>query len=244
MDDENKSYVLYFKRGKYFIWNPETGTSKALNEKYRSTLNKNAIYLFKQLPNQPLTLFDLVFFEIQSVSFEILMVLILATISSGLVAILPILSAFVINDLLPSALTGLLAIVCGALVLVGLFQTVFTWFDTMIMTRINYRLSLASTAALWHRVLHFPTRFLGQHASGDIAANGYLFRYAGIFRTIAQRLVTMTFQIITSLGVLFWVSFELGVGSLVFGFVAITAALGFTLANTGIYGRGKVPWYC
>ena len=99
LDDENKSYVLYFKRGKYFIWNPETGTSKALNEKYRSTLNKNAIYLFKQLPNQPLTLFDLVFFEIQSVSFEILMVLILATISSGLVAILPILSAFVINDL-------------------------------------------------------------------------------------------------------------------------------------------------
>ena len=240
LDDENKSYVLYFKRGKYFIWNPETGISKALNEKHRSTLIKNAIYLFKQLPNQPLTLFDLVFFEIQSVSFEIFMVLILATISSGLVAILPILSAFVINDLLPSALTGLLAIVCGALVLVGLFQTVFTWFDTMIMTRINYRLSLASTAALWHRVLHFPTRFLGQHASGDIAMRmGTCLGMQEFFRTIAQRLVTMTFQIITSLGVLFWVSFELGVGSLVFGFVAITAALGFTYWQIRAFMAGE-----
>ena len=78
------------------------------------------------------------------------MVLFLATILGALVAILPMLSAFVVNALLPSGLTTLLAVVCGGLVVLGLFQTVFTWFDTMIMTRINYRLTLASNAALWH----------------------------------------------------------------------------------------------
>lgn len=240
LDKNNNSYVLSFEKGKYIIWNPEKGQSCKLSESMRSELNKNAIYLFKQLPNQPLTLFDLVFFEVHSVRFEILMVLLLATISSGLVAILPILSAFVINDLLPSALTGLLAIVCGGLVLVGLFQTVFTWFDTMIMTRINYRLSLASTAALWHRVLHFPSRFLGQHASGDIAMRmGTCLGMQEFFRTIAQRLVTMTFQIVTSLGVLFWVSFELGVGSLVFGLVAVTAALAFTYWQIRAFMAGE-----
>ena len=74
------------------------------------------------------------------------MVLLLAIIVSGLVALLPVLSAYVVNVLLPSALTGLLAAVCGGLVVVGLFQTVFTWFDTMLMTRINYKLTLASNA--------------------------------------------------------------------------------------------------
>ena len=48
----------------------------------------------------------------------------------------------------------------------------------------------------------------------------------------------MTFQIITSLGVLFG-EFELGVGSLVFGFVAITAALGFTYWQIRAFMAGE-----
>ena len=240
LDQDQNAYVLFFKNGKYLTWSPVTGETVPLDEKARSNLTKKAIYFFKQLPNQPLTLFDLVFFEIHSVGFEILMVLLLATISSGLVAIIPILSAFVVNDLLPSALTGLLAVVCGGLVLVGLFQTIFTWFDTMLMTRINYKLSLASTAALWHRVLHFPSRVLGQHASGDIAMRmGTCLGMQEFFRTISQRVVTMSFQIVTSLGVLFWVSFELGVGSLAFGFVAISAALAFTYWQIRAFMAGE-----
>ena len=71
------------------------------------------------------------------------MVLFLATILGALVAILPMLSAFVVSVLLPSGLTTLLAVVCGGLVVLGLFQTVFTWFDTMIMTT-------SIIGLLWH----------------------------------------------------------------------------------------------
>ena len=59
-----------------------------------------AIYFYKQLPNQPLSLADLILFEVQSVRFEISMVLLLATIMGLLVALLPMLSAFVVNVLL------------------------------------------------------------------------------------------------------------------------------------------------
>lgn len=232
--------VLIFKRGNYFAWNPQNNQSFQISKKFRSSLSRRIIFFHKQFPAQPLTLFDLIFFEIQSVSGEILIILLLALTMSGLIALLPVLSTFVVNVLLPSALTNLLAIVCGGLVVVGIFQSIFTWFDTMIMTRIDYKLGLASSAALWHRVLHFPLSVLRQHASGDIAMR--MTSFLGMqqfFRTIAQRVVTMGFQLATSLGVIFWVHFEVGMGVFAFGLIAFVAALGFTYWQIRAFMAGE-----
>ncbi len=240
MDKEGMPLVLYYKRGSYRVWNPIDDKTVSLTPKVREKLSNIAVYYFKQLPAQPLTLFDLIFFEVQSVRSEIMMVLLLAIIMSGLVALLPVLSAYVVNVLLPSALTGLLAVVCGGLVVVGLFQTVFTWFDTMLMTRINYKLTLASNAALWHRVLHFPSKVLRQHASGDIAMRmTTCLGMQEFFRTIGQRLIVMIFQIATSLGVVMWVSFELGMGVLAFGLIALIAAFAFTYWQIRAFMAGE-----
>ncbi len=239
-DNEGSSLVLQFLHGKYKVWSPSTGKAHSLTKEIRKSLSKVVVYFFKQLPAQPLTLFDLIFFEIKSVRIEILLVLFLSLIMSGLVALLPVLSAYVVNVLLPSALTVLLALVCGGLVLVGLFQTIFTWFDTMIMTRIDYKLTLASNAALWHRVLHFPSRVLSQHASGDIAMRmTTCLGMQQFFRTIGQRLVMMLFQICSSLGVVIWVSFELGMGVLAFGLIAILAAFSFTYWQIRAFMAGE-----
>ena len=123
--------VLFFKSGKYKVWNPKTGRISVVNSKNRDEFSSDVIFFHKQMPPQPLTLFDLIFFELKSVRKEIGYVLILAIILSGLIALLPMLSAFTVNVLLPSALTNLLGIVCGGLVIIGLFQTIFTWFDTI-----------------------------------------------------------------------------------------------------------------
>jgi len=238
--EDSSPRVCFYKNGKYFYWSPDGEKVSLLGKEIRETLSPRVIYLYKQLPAQPLSLFDLIFFEIHSVRFELVMVLILASIMSGLVALLPMLSAYVVNVLLPSALTNLLALVCGGLVLVGIFQTIFAWFDTMIMTRINYRLSLASNAALWHRVLHFPSKVLRQHASGDIAMRmGSCLGMQEFFRTIAQRVVTMLFQLGSSLGVVFWVNFERGMGVFAFGVSALFADIGFTYWQVRAFMAGE-----
>lgn len=237
---DQKPVVLFFKRGRYYQWNPEDDRVSAVNSSCRENLSRRVIYFYKQLPAQPLSLIDLIAFEIQSVKFEIGMVLCLATIMSALVASLPMLSAYVVNVLLPSALTTLLATVCGGLVVIGLFQTIFTWFDTMIMTRINYRLTLASNAALWHRVLHFPSTVLNQFAAGDIGMRmNSCLGMQEFFRTIAQRLLTISFQLASSLGVVFWVSFELGMGVLAFGSFAFLASLAFTYWQIRAFMAGE-----
>lgn len=238
--ENEKAFVLFFKKGKYYKWNPEDETVSKVEKSEVKQFERVAIYYYKQLPAQALTLVDLILFELQSVRPEIGMVLFLATILGTLVAILPMLSAFVVNVLLPSGLTTLLAVVCGGLVVLGLFQTIFTWFDTMIMTRINYKLTLASNAALWHRVLNFPSGVLRQFAAGDIGMRmNSLLGMQDFFRTIAQRLVTMSFQILSSLGVIFWVNFQLGVGILGFGLIAFGSAIAFTYWQIRAFMAGE-----
>ena len=238
--EDGDPLVLFYNKGKYLGWDSHSDKSFSLSKKERDSLSPKIIYFYKQLPAQPLNLFDLLFFELQAVRSEIGLILFLAVILSGLIALLPVLSAFVVNVLLPSALTNLLAIVCGGLVIVGVFQTIFTWFDTMVMTRIDYKLSLASSAALWHRVLHFPSSVLRQHASGDIAMRiNSCLGMQQFFRTIAQRSVTMCFQLCSSLGVIFWVHFKVGMGVLAFGLVAVSAAIAFTYWQIRAFMAGE-----
>jgi ABC-type bacteriocin/lantibiotic exporter with double-glycine peptidase domain len=237
---DQKPLVLFFKRGKYYQWNPQEDRVSLIHKSRLIDFDRNIVYFYKQLPAQPLSLVDLVLFEVQSVRFEISMVMILAIIMGALVAVLPMLSGFVVNVLLPSALTNLLAIVCGGLVVLGLFQTIFTWFDTMIMTRINYRLTLASNAALWHRVLNFPSSVLRQFAAGDIGMRmNSLLGMQDFFRTVAQRLITIAFQILSSLGVIYWVNFQLGMSILGFGLIAFLSAIAFTYWQIRAFMAGE-----
>ena len=107
----------------------------------------------------------------------------------------------------------------------------------MVMTRIDYKLSLASSAALWHRVLHFPSSVLRQHASGDIAMRiNSCLGMQQFFRTIAQRSVTMCFQLCSSLGVIFWVHFKVGMGVLDLGLWL------FQLPLFSIIGKLELLW--
>ena len=134
----------------------------------------------------------------------------------------------------------LLAIVCCGLVGIGIFQTLFTWFDTMVMTRIDYKLSLASSAALWHRVLHFPSHVLRQNASGDIAMRiDSCLGMQKFFRMASQKFLTMSLQLLSSLVIVFWVHFEVGMGVLLFGLLAVAAALAFTYWQIRAFTSGE-----
>lgn len=237
---DGSAVVFFFKDGRYNGWDPINGKVFVLKEEMQHEFSSKVIYFYKQLPNRPLTFFDLLFFEIQSIRSEIAIVLLLAVIASGLIALMPVFSAFVVNVLLPSAHVDLLQVVCLGLIVIGVFQTVFSWFDSMIMSRIDYKLSLASSAAIWHRVLHFPAHILAQHASGDIAmkVNSCL-SMQQFFRIVIQRLITMGFQIVSSLAVIYWVNFQVGMGVLGFVVIAFGAAIIFTYWQVRAFMAGE-----
>jgi len=228
-DINEKPYVLIFGKKGYVKWCPDSEKLMEISSEELAEFSNRAVYIFNQFPAKPLTLADLILFDVRSVKLEIIFVLIIAALMSGLVALIPMFSAFVVNDLLPSALINLLFVVCGGFAVLGVFKSVFTFFDSILAARINQKLTLSSHAALWHRVLNFPMRVSQKFPAGDIAMRmGSLSGMQQFFRSVAQNFVTMLFQILTSLCVVLWVNFELGMGVLAFGLVAILASVGFS----------------
>lgn len=225
---DQKPRVLQRRAAGYRSWDPATDQTRPLTLALADELQPQVVMFFRQLPAQKITLFELATFEFQQVRTELVMLLALALGISGFTALLPVVSAFVVNAILPSALTSLLALVCGGLALLGLFQVGFRWIETLVMSRLNYRLNLAGNAALWHRVLHFPSQVLKRFSSGDLAVRmNALLDIQQFFRTLTQAGTSMSLQIASSIGVIIWVSFPLGLAVLGFGAAAILSAVGF-----------------
>lgn len=220
--------VLQRRTSGYQIWDPKTDQTRALTPALADELQPQVVTFFRQLPVKKITLFELATFEFHQVRTELVMLLALALGISGFTALLPVVSAFVVNAILPSALTALLAVICGGLAILGLFQVGFRWIETLMMSRLNYRLNLAGNAALWHRVLHFPSQVLKKFSSGDLAVRiNALLDIQQFFRTLTQSGTSMLLQIASSIGVIIWVSFPLGLATLGFGAVATLGAVGF-----------------
>lgn len=226
--EDGQPRVLQRRASGYRIWDPESGEDRPLTPAVAAQLRPRVVAFFRQLPLKKFSLFELATFEFQQVRTELILLLTLALVGSGFTALIPLISAFVVNDVLPSALTTLLAIVCGGLATLGLFQVGFRWVETLMMSRLNYRLNLAGNAALWHRVLHFPGSILKRFSAGDLAVRiNALLDIQQFFRTLAQSGTSMFLQIASSIGVIIWVSFPLGMAVLGFGAIATLAAVGF-----------------
>ena len=161
--------------------------SFSLSKTERDSLSPKIIYFYKQLPAQPLNLFDLLFFELQAVRSEIGLIAFPCGYSKWFNRIASSFICFCCQCFAAECPNQSFGNCMRRVGDCGVFQTIFTWFDTMVMTRIDYKLSLASSAALWHRVLHFPSSVFRQHASGDIAMRiNSCLGMQQFFRTIAQ----------------------------------------------------------
>ena len=59
------------------------------------------------------------------------------------------------------------------------------------------------------------------------------------FRIVIQRLITMGFQIVSSLAVIYWVNFQVGMGVLGFVVIAFGAAIIFTYWQVRAFMAGE-----
>ena len=59
------------------------------------------------------------------------------------------------------------------------------------------------------------------------------------FRIVGQKVITMSFQLFSSLAVVFWVHFEVGLGVLAFGLFAVAAAFAFTYWQIRAFTSGE-----
>ncbi|MDQ8209400.1 ATP-binding cassette domain-containing protein [Coraliomargarita sp. SDUM461003] len=239
-DPDGQVWVL-LPRGKYYdVWDSRTGKIRRLPPKEAATWKPRAVTFYRQYPAKALGLLDIVLFELHQVRSAIAGLLALALLTSGVAALIPMAAAFIVQNILPGGLKPLLATVCGALLAAGGFTVAFAWAQRMLLQRMDFQLNLAATVALWHRILYWKLPDQRKYSAGDLAMRiGSFTGLASFFRMVAQSGATQSLTLISSMAVIFWVSFQLGFYTLLFASVALLVAALFSWLQVRAFMGGE-----
>ena len=74
-DINEKPYVLIFGKKGYAKWCPDSEKLMEISSEELAEFSNRAVYIFNQFPAKPLTLADLILFDVRSVKLEIIFVL-------------------------------------------------------------------------------------------------------------------------------------------------------------------------
>jgi len=239
-DPDGHVWVLLPSSRGYSAWDSRTGKVRRLPPEEATAWHPRAVTFYRQFPGKALGLLDIVLFELHQVRPAIVGLLALALLTSGVAALIPMAAAFIVQSILPGGLKPVLATVCGALLAAGGFTVAFSWAQQMLLQRMDFQLNLAATVALWHRVLYWKLPDQRKYSAGDLAMRISSFTgLASFFRMVAQSGATQGLTLMTSLAVIFWVSFQLGFYTLLFASVALLVAVLFSWLQVRAFMGGE-----
>lgn len=186
--DGPRAVSVYRRRGKYWIWDPATNSSRAVNDELASQLDPNAVVIIRPLPETVSGLRGLFGFVMPVIRTDVRLILAVGLLSALLALATPIASATVFNEIVPADERGTLATVIlflfGAAVAAAALQLV-SGFATL---RLTAHAQLSLQPAVWSRILNLPARFFFKFSNGDLVS-----RSLGI-ETIQQLLTSSTIK--------------------------------------------------
>lgn len=159
----------------YHLFDPESGQTRPLSDDEVATVGPTAYSLYRPLGETPQRVRDLIRFVWRDVRRDGVTA-ILAGAAVGLLATaVPIMTAVVIDTVIPSSESLLLIQLGIALGLVAILSFAFSVSREVALHRINGRTGAALQVALWDRLLRLPSGFFRGYSAGDLAQ-----RVAGI----------------------------------------------------------------
>ena len=196
----------------YVLEDRARGTKVRVTEKVARTLQPTAVMLYRTISEQRPGGRELVRFCLPSIRGELRTLLLMGLLSSLLGVIAPIVTATVIDEVIPRADRTQLTTLCVFLFSVGLSAAAFQTIQGLALVRLKGKLESELLPAVWDRLLNLPTRFFSQHESGDLAlrAMGMTRLIEVMASTSAASLLVGIFSL-SSLGVLFVINWKLAI---------------------------------
>ncbi|MFM8321268.1 MAG: ABC transporter transmembrane domain-containing protein, partial [Chloroflexota bacterium] len=208
----------------YRMFDPADGSRTALNAELAAQLGELATMFYRPLPEEPLSISDLVRFGLHGTRRELGVMLSMAGLGSLLALLTPLATGWLFGQAIPNSdrqLLGFLALAWGGSALAGaLFQVT----GGLAQLRLESRLELSLEAALWSRLLALPAVFFRGFSAGDLA--GRAFSISAMRRVLAgatlAALLSSLFSIF-SLGLMFYYDVQLAAAALGLGGIALAA---------------------
>ncbi len=169
---------------------------------------------YRTLPDRALGGSDLVRFSMSLPGLwrELLMMIVMAVLSALLGLSIPVASGIIVDQVLPQADLGQLAVVCVFLVVILAAAAIFQAIQGLMVLRIEGRVSAALVPAFWDRLLRLPSRFFAQYSSGDLAMRAM--ELSEVFKKVSGAVVATVvtgFFSFFNLALLFFYSWKMAV---------------------------------
>jgi len=147
------------------------GSNRPVDERIASTLSPTAWVLYRSLPDESVSIPEIVRFSLGlgGLAREAGTVLAMAMAGSLLALSIPIASGIIVDQVVPAADGFRLAVLCLFLVVLAVATGVFQTIQGLLVVRIEGRLSASLLPAIWDRLLRLPSSFFARFASGDLA---------------------------------------------------------------------------
>ena len=157
-------------RGGYAYTDPTTGAHVRVDAKVAQGISDEAWCFYRPFPLRELGVKDILLYMVRCLDAVDYIYIVVATLAVTLLGMLvPRVSQIVFGPVIDSGQAGLVAPVACLLVGVIFAQLLIGSAKTMVLTRVNTKLSVSVQAAAMMRLLSMPASFFKQYAAGDLA---------------------------------------------------------------------------
>jgi len=154
----------------YSVYNPADGSRTKAGPELANSLEPFAYCFYRGFQPEPVSLTDLCLFGLGGSWPDVALVLFLAVLVGLLGMVLPVLTRYVFDTIIPSGQRHLM-IEAGLFILaVSLASAMIGLTRGFAFLRIENRIEAKVQAAVWIRLLSLPASFFRQFSSGDLAA--------------------------------------------------------------------------
>ena len=154
---------------RFFLVDPADNTRVPVDGELARTLQHSAVVFYRTLSAQRPTLGGFVRFALPLIRGELWTLAFMGLICGLLGLMAPIVIANTIDDAIPRADRGQLALLCAFLLAVALAIAAFQAIQTVALARLRGKLESSLLPAFWDRLFSLPVRFFAQYEAGDLA---------------------------------------------------------------------------
>ena len=230
----------------YNLVDPASGAQTRVTSEVARSLQPLAVMFNRALADENPRPRDLLRFCLPSIHRELRALLILGLLCGLLGMIAPIVTATVIDEVVPRADRTQLFVLCVFLIAVGLAVAAFQTIQGLVLVRVKGKLESYLLPAVWDRLLNLPTRFFGQHESGDLALRAMgMGRLIEVLASTSSASLLLGIFSLSNVVVLFLINWKLALCAI--GLIAVFLAFAFAtlpglwrLMRSSTQAQGKI----
>lgn len=171
LDGEEPVALLPAALGGYCYFDSATGRKRKVDAAIAARIAEDAVLFYRPFPQGELSVRDLLLFLVRLLDRSDYIFVITAALATTLVGLLPAwANQLVFSTVIPSGQASLIAPICALLLGVSISTALLGICRNLVMSRISTKLSIATEAATFSRVLLLPPSFFKDRSSGELAS--------------------------------------------------------------------------